>query len=37
MLDESSNYKNLERKASNTPKVEWEIKVKQLQGNKEVN
>jgi hypothetical protein len=25
------------RKASNTPKVEWEIKIKQLQGNKEVN
>jgi hypothetical protein len=35
MLDESSNYKNLEVKGSQNDQVEREIEVKQLQGSKE--
>jgi hypothetical protein len=35
MRDESSNYKNLEVKSFQNAQVEWEIKVKQLQGSKE--
>jgi len=35
MLDESSNYENLEVKGFQNAQVEREIKVKQLQGSKE--
>jgi hypothetical protein len=35
MLDESSNYENLEVKGFQNTQVEWEIKVKQLQRSKE--
>jgi hypothetical protein len=36
MLDESSNYKNLEVKGFPNAQVEREIKINQLQGNKEI-
>jgi len=36
MLDESSNYKNLEVKGFRNVPVERKIKIKQIQGSKEM-